>query len=232
MPHRHLFFRYYPSVRLLGLLLPLSVLSPALAATGGPDAGDEIYTDSFEPSGPSHVWLDASGGDSYSLGNDALVTVDLPFSFDFYGTSFTQIEISSNGAIFFGGSGSSSASGLCPSTNDGWTGIAAFWDDLSAGTVSTETFGIWPYRTFVVSWENVGHQRAAGTGSFQIWLLEGRSESVVVLEDLDFGAAAVDGGAAAVIWHQQVISVGFGLENLEAQDLGPALAELLRELGV
>jgi Putative metal-binding motif/FG-GAP repeat len=190
------FVRYDALVNLLGLLFP--VLSSALAASGGPDAGDEVFTDSQEPDGPSHVWLDATGGEAFSLGNDALAPVDLPFSFTFYGQSYDSLELSSNGVIFFGGGGSSAAAGSCPGSST-WTGVAAFWDDLDAGTIYVDTLGTYPWRTTVISWEDVGHRRAPGTGSFQIWLMEGRNEVVLVHQDLDFGDASVDYGAAAVI---------------------------------
>lgn len=188
--------RYDAWVNLLGLLFPL--LSSALAASGGPDAGDEVFTDSQEPDGPSHVWLDATGGEAFSLADDALVAVDLPFSFTYYGQSYDSLELSSNGVIFFGGGGSSSSVGSCPGSSS-WTGVAAFWDDLDASTVYMDTMGTYPWRTTVISWEDVGHVRAPGTGSFQIWLMEGRNEVVLVHQDLDFGDASVDYGAAAVI---------------------------------
>ncbi len=186
-------------MRLLPLTVPLLLLLPtARAASGGPDGGDMVFTDSLEPDGPPHAWLDASGGDSRVLGDDETVVVDLPFDFEFYGVAYDQATISSNGALFFTGA-TSSPTGLCPGAAPGWTGIAAYWDDLAGSTVHTATFGARPARTFVVSWGNVAHATAGGNGRFQVWLLEGRNEAAIVLDDLTFGDATYDRGATATI---------------------------------
>ncbi|MDP2308856.1 MAG: MopE-related protein [Pseudomonadota bacterium] len=186
-------------MRLLPLTVPLFFLPLASAATGGPDASGEVYTDSAEPLGPSHVWLDAAGGDAWPLGDDATVTIDLPFPFSFYGTEWAEATISSNGVLFFQGA-SPLAAGLCPGGTT-WTGIAAYWDDLAASTVHTATYGAWPSRTFVVSWDEVSHRTAGGAGRFQVWLLEGRNEAVVVLDDTTWssGSGPHDRGATAMI---------------------------------
>ncbi|MDP2312561.1 MAG: integrin alpha [Pseudomonadota bacterium] len=185
-------------MRLLPLTVPLLLLPLANAATGGPDRGGVLYTDSDEPLGPSHAWLDATGGDAWPLGDDETVTIDLPFAFSFYGTERLEATISSNGVLFFTGA-SPLSTGLCPGAFTTWTGIAAYWDDLAASTVHTATYGTWPWRTFVVSWDNVAHATAGGSGRFQIWLLEGRSEAVVVLDDTTWGDPAYDRAATATI---------------------------------
>ncbi|MES2639337.1 MAG: MopE-related protein [Myxococcota bacterium] len=184
-------------MRLLSLTVPLFFLPLASAATGGPDTAGVVFTDSDEPLGPSHAWLDAAGGDAWPLGDDELVTIDLPFPFSFYGTEWEEATISANGVLFFRGA-SPLSTGLCPGGTT-WTGIAAYWDDLAASTVHTATYGTWPSRTFVVSWDGVAHATAGGDGRFQIWLLEGRNEAVVVLDDTTWGDAAHDRGATATI---------------------------------
>jgi MYXO-CTERM domain-containing protein len=185
-------------VRLLLLTVPLLLLPLARAGTGGPDEGAMVYTDSLEAEGPSHVWLDATGGDAWPLGDDATVAVDLPFDFTFYGTAYDQVTVSSNGALFFAGA-TSAAAGLCPGDDPSWIGIAAYWDDLAASTVHTQTFGTYPWRTFVVSWDNVAHATAGGSGRFQVWLMEGRNEAAVVLDDTNFGDPTHDDGATAKV---------------------------------
>ncbi|MFZ5478794.1 MAG: MopE-related protein [Myxococcota bacterium] len=184
--------------RLLLLTLPLCASPLVLAATGGPDAGGMVFTDSLEADGPSHAWLDASGGDAHALGDDALSTVALPFSFEFYGVAYDEVQVSSNGVVFFSGA-TTSATGTCPAGPASWAGIAAYWDDLAASTVYTDTFGYWPQRTFVISWDGVAHATAGGAARVQVWLLEGRNEAVIALDDTTFGDPAYDGGATAVI---------------------------------
>ena len=181
------------------LLALLSFLLPsALASSGGPDAGGLVYTDSADAGGPSHRWLDTSGGERWFLDDDETVELSLPFEFSLYGTVYDRVTVSSNGVVFFAGA-NTDPTGTCPAAGGtSWTGIAAFWDDLEAGAIETETFGYWPYRSFVISWPTAVPSGSPSTGRFQVWLLEGRGEAVVVLDDLSFGSAA-DNGSSAVI---------------------------------
>ncbi len=188
-----------PRSSLLILLVLLS--SPTPGATGGPDGGGLYYADSTEIDGPPYGWLDTSTGSPHSLGDDDLEAVDLPFSVEWYGSSSDLAWISSNGALFFDNE-SSDPVGTCPGSGDTWAGVAAFWDDLYGATITSETFGQYPHRAFVVSWEGAEHAGVRGTGSFQVQILENASEAVIVLEDVSFGSAAVDGGAGAVIGTQ------------------------------
>ena len=183
-------------MRLLALLR--LCLPAALAGTGGPDAGGTVYTDSGPSDGPSYAGLDTSGGLSASLADDDSLNVELPFDFEFYGTSYSSVDISSNGAVFFDGVTTASA-GACPPSAVSYTGIAAFWDDLGASTITYDTFGTYPYRTFAVTWQDAPHAVYGGAATFQIWLLEGRNEAVVQFDDVTFGDPAVDGGASAVV---------------------------------
>ena len=61
--------------RLLSITVPLLLVSLALAATGGPDDAGMTSVDSDEADGPSHAWLDASGGTAYALADDETVTI-------------------------------------------------------------------------------------------------------------------------------------------------------------
>ncbi len=180
-------------------LLLLLVLVPAgPAATGGPDGFGIFYADSTEPDGPPYGWLDTSAGNSHALGDDELELIELPFPVDFYGTSYDQAWVSSNGALFFDGA-SSAPAGVCPGGGDAWAGIAPFWDDLRGADIHSASFGQYPHRVLALSWEGAGHSGARGTGSFQLQLLEHASEAIILLDDVRFGSPAVDGGAGAVV---------------------------------
>ncbi len=182
-----------------GALL-LLILLPGLApgAAGGPDGGGVSYADSDEPDGPPWGWLDTSGGTVHSLGDDDLERLTLPFDFGWYGATYDEAWVSSNGALFFEGA-TSDPTGSCPASGGSWAGIAAFWDDLEGATVRSRAFGQYPHRSFAVEWLDAGHPLAGGTGTVQLWLLEAGSEAVVLLDDVTFGSAAVDGGAGAVV---------------------------------
>ena len=190
-----------PAVSRLLALTGLSLAPLALlAATGGPDDGDMIYTDSAEADGPSHQTFTLDDATSLGLGDDETTTVSLPFDFTFYGTEYSEVDVSSNGAFFFSGA-TTAAGSICPGDGGAtWVGAAPYWDDLAAGTVQHQTFGRYPYRAFVIDWE-AEHASVSGGSSanFQAWLLEGRSEVVFAYKDLTFGDAAYDEGANAVI---------------------------------
>ncbi len=186
----------------LPILLLFASTGVARGATGGPSAANLVYTDSAEPGGPTHEWLDATGGDSIVLGDDDSAPVTLPFAFSFAGSSYSSATVSSNGVLYFAGTDTDGTTtdpnGACP-TAAGWTGIAVFQDDLAASTVHTRTFGRYPDRTFVVSWDTLQPVGSPSAGRAQLWLLEGRNEAVIVLDDLTFGDAGHNGGASAFI---------------------------------
>ncbi len=180
--------------------LPISLVLPLtlLGATGGPDSGDLVFTDSDEVDGPPHAMLDLSSGTDLDLAGDESVTVSWPFHFDWYGSSFDEAEVSADGGLFF--SGDSAAPGACPGAGGDWSGLAGLWDDLGSGTIRSQTLGRYPHRVFAVDWQ-VPHEESGGSAHFQIWLTEGRNEAVIALDDLGLGGSA-SAGATAIIGAQ------------------------------
>ncbi|NOY27148.1 MAG: hypothetical protein GXP62_14865, partial [Oligoflexia bacterium] len=203
------------------LLLPLA----ALGASGGPDVGDLVFTDSTESPGPPAQALDFDRLDAttLSLGDSGTELVSLPFDFEWYGAAMSQVTVIADGGLLFSG-------GLgdlrCPGDGGAWSGVAPFGDDLGAGTVRVATAGRYPYRAFAVEWQSP-HALVGGMGTFQAWLLEDRPEAVVQLVDVTFGDASVDGGASAAIGAQGNASTGLawsctgGLSDGSAAWFGP-----------
>jgi subtilisin family serine protease len=78
-------------------------------AGGGPDPFGYVYRDSNDPDGPAYEWIEIAppaGGAGTALpltGTDEgyYWPLDLPFNFNFYGTDYTQLAVSSNGALYF-----------------------------------------------------------------------------------------------------------------------------------
>ena len=70
---------------------------------GGPDPFGYTYIDSVEPGGPTYSWWDISGtGTDMGLSDDSYYwSITLPFTFDFYGTGYTEVAVGSNGVIYF-----------------------------------------------------------------------------------------------------------------------------------
>jgi hypothetical protein len=104
---------------------------------GGPDAFGYRWLDSDESGGPTFAWEDITGtGDLLALtGDDATsAPIDMGISFPFYGSSFTQVRVSTNGFLSF--TDASTEFGNQPLPNSGGPAnlVAPFWDDLNIGT--------------------------------------------------------------------------------------------------
>ena len=184
-----------------------TILQIAYAGSGGPDSWGFSYIDSFEPDGPPVALMDLSTIQPLSLNGDQLSPVSLPFSWNWYGQTYTMATLSSNGVLFFDGE-SIDPNGACPTSND-WDGIAAFWEDWDQVEVRSSSVGAYPHRAFVVEWAG-DHATAGGYGAVQLWMLEGaglRPEIVLTLDDIHFGSSLVDGGVNAVVG---ISSTNFG----------------------
>jgi len=104
----------------------------------GPDAyGYYGYdaTDVWTGQAPVYDWVEISGVGSLITGitnEDAqIVTLDLPFTFEYYGLDYTQVSVCSNGflAMGFDDYRLGDNSGI-PNTHGPTSMIAPFWDDL------------------------------------------------------------------------------------------------------
>jgi hypothetical protein len=89
-------------------------------------------------------------------------TVNLPFTFKYYGNNFSQVRISSDGWIAFGsGTQTNSENLVLPNPDDINNMTAAFWDDLFS-TDPGETGKLFYYsdaanHRFIINWDQVGH---------------------------------------------------------------------------
>ncbi len=123
---------------------------------GGPDKYGYTWIDSHTSGGPQFTWYTVSNVSSLD-GDDRTVTLTLPFAFPFYGQTFTQVTVGSNGVLQFGSPSSINpySNSRLPMSSAGRM-IAAFWDDLTVfnsqgsyvyyGTVGTDKF--------VIEWRN------------------------------------------------------------------------------
>ncbi len=185
------------------ILLSISLLlsAPLPAATGGPDSGDYVFTDSFEPDGPPYLRIDTSGWESLSLDADdptALTSLESGLDFLWYGDPVDDILISPNGVLFFQEEGAVTGySGMCPGDGSDWSGVAALWNDFTPGTLVHGSLGQYPHRVLVMEWNDMAIYPAGDAVTFQAWLVEGRDEVVISLVDVDTDDASWDGGAGA-----------------------------------
>src|SRR5439155_27373306 len=126
-----------------------------------------------DPGGPHYTWQPGSqhiddsawqtiSGDGGLPYDDGVVSYTLPFIFNFYGTNYTVVHISTNGNLHFGAPNDywPRASNAClPSSNPyvPQALIAPLWYDFVVsstlqGGVYTDVLGTAPNRTYVVEW--------------------------------------------------------------------------------
>lgn len=123
-----------------------------------------------------------------SANDNASVTRNLGFSFQFYDDTYTQVSFSSNGLITFGG-GNSSASNVdftvtAPTPNI--PSIAALWDDWrpASGAVYYQTLGSPGNQRFVMQWEGYTGTGNTNPMQFQAVLFEGSNDILFNYDDL------------------------------------------------
>lgn len=140
----------------------------------------------------------ASSGTFLNLSDDATSgAINLGFTFDFYGTGYTQAFVSSNGFLgFSAGMSNGCCSGAPLPQNDGTNNlIAGLWEDLNVpqGNIRFQTLGAPGSREFVLGFYDVAHYASGPWVTFEIVLHEG-SNAI----ELQYGRLGTDGGTHTV----------------------------------
>jgi hypothetical protein len=161
--------------------LSIPVALPRQSDPTGPDSyGYYAYVndDTLYRRAPQYSWLEinGSGTEITRTSGDFTTTINLPFTFKYYGIEYTQIRVSTDGWIAFGSGTQTLAQNYPLPRNDNINCmVAAFWEDLFA--TSGETGKLIYYhdgvnRRFIIEWYNVGHRSdATKKETFQIALL-------------------------------------------------------------
>ena len=162
-----------------------AAVGSAIAFCPGPD----LYGTTCE-SGAGYAYVDAHN-DTFLYVDDGMMTLPLPFPFTFYGTTYTDVHLSSNGNLQFANdnpyfSNDCMNGGPVPEMGDM---IAPFWDDLDLtlyGFLETTTVGEAPNRIFVIEWDDVPPFQAEPEDAitFEVQLFEGSNDIVFLYEDV------------------------------------------------
>ncbi|UCF65740.1 MAG: hypothetical protein JSW33_07875, partial [bacterium] len=144
----------------LSLLILLLFTASVFANQDGNDTFGHMWTDSKAPAPTVPLeWIDIFDGNDILSGQiDQVVgPISLPFDFQFYGNTYSNIYISSNGFISFNNILGSPypTNGTLPASGPA-TMIAPFWDHLEiSGTRSVwyKEIGVAPNRKFVIMWD-------------------------------------------------------------------------------
>ncbi len=156
----------------------------AVALCPGPD----FYGYTCE-SGTAFAYIDATT-DTRLYADDGITTLQLPFPFTFYGTTYNELQASSNGNVQFG-TGNPFFGNSClneaPASGMGDM-IAPFWDDLdltSFGFLEFDVVGDAPERIFVLEWDDIPRfGDAEDRVTFALQLFEGSQDILFLYEDV------------------------------------------------
>jgi hypothetical protein len=128
-------------------------------------------------SGANHNLIASATDDSLiTLSRSASGEAHLPFRLPAYGTTYSSVQVNSNGTLTFGATGGSNAwnNEALPTAQFTAPTMFPFWDDLfidPADTslpfqqgIFTRTTGEAPHRTFTISWQG----RAFGNTAYAV----------------------------------------------------------------
>lgn len=180
--------------------------------SGGPDQFGYYWLDSHEPQGPEFLWEDISqfGTDLALSGIDNNVLLTLPFPFPFYGQSYQEMRVSTNGYLTFGTYGNDYSNDPIPSTNNPDNFIAPLWDNLKGEDGSVFCHYFPAAGKFVIQYQDWQfNQPVSGQLTFQVHMFAS-GEIMFLYETLagDLNSATVgienlDGtDGLEVIWNQ------------------------------
>lgn len=146
---------------------------PQINAAGGPDTYGYTWKDSNEDGGPTYSWTDISASgtlSSVSSQDDGTQTVSLPFTFSYYGTDYTTVNICSNGNIHFGAANYDWSNSAIPNSDGPSAMIAPFWDDLNPWA-GGNVYYLGSGSEFIVQWDGVQrYGDASSVETFQVIL--------------------------------------------------------------
>jgi hypothetical protein len=148
---------------------------PVIAGQGGPDAFGHKWIDSDEPGGPPVIYVDISAvGTPITLADDNyLGPFAIGFSFPYFGNSYTQLYVGSNGYVSFGAGSNSNVFVGIPSSGTPNNFIAAMWEDVNpAAGGSVRYYYDSANQRFIVSYDDVLYWTPSGnTGSLDFQIL-------------------------------------------------------------
>jgi hypothetical protein len=140
--------------------------------------------------------------------DDCATLVALPFPFTFYGTSYNQIRVSSNGVLQFVSNNPSYSNTGVPNPNFDQA-IFAYWDDLRTDGpghgVFVKTEGTAPNRLFVIEWRT-SYYGSTDDAYFEVQLRESTDEIYTV-----YGSTR-DNGVTATTGIQQATGANYFLQ--------------------
>jgi len=135
--------------------------------------------------------------------NTAYGPYNIGFNFTFFGNSYSQFYVSSNGLITFGSSSTDATEDPIPTAATPNNFIAPFWDDMvidASGNILYRTIGAAPNRKLIVQFLNMGfYPNPVFMGTFSVVLYE--TSNVIQVQYriiVDQNSAKARGGHATI----------------------------------
>lgn len=174
----------YPYETTLQLSLPIG--QPVTTDYTGPDEyGYYAYSsdDAFFDQTPVYNWVEITESGTHIVVpadvSDYTETVDLPFTFKYYGVNYNQLQISTDGWIALGaGNEVAPENTTLPNSSSISNMIAPLWDDLYNQTIVEGSILYYHDATnhqFVVEWDSIAHNDVSSEPKreiFQVLLLD------------------------------------------------------------
>jgi hypothetical protein len=134
------------------------------------------------------------------------------FNFTFFGNTYSNFYVTSNGLVMFGSGSTRYINADIPSTVNPDNYIAPFWDDLvihSTGDIMYQTVGTAPNRKLIIQFTNMSFWNSPVLlGTFQVILYEGSNNIQVQYRSIvDLKSERASGNSATI-----------GLENSNGTD--------------
>ncbi len=199
-----------------------SILTAAECATAG---GSYLGDNSACTSGDGYTFTDSTNaledisgtGTLLPLTDDSNANAPIGFNFTFFGNSFSDVFVSSNGFLSFGVGSSALGNGAIPSAGVPNNALYALWDDLNpgaAGDVYYETRGATGVDLrFIAQWNAVPQFGGTDSNTFQVVLFENgtieyRYGAISAFTDADatVGVENSDGTVASSVAASTIVS--------------------------
>jgi len=201
--------------------IPISL--PIPSDFSGPDSyGYYAYSsdDAFYEKTPVYNWFELDGiGTQINIPNisDYTETVDLPFSFQYYGVGYDQLRISTDGWIAFGSGTQTAPLNTGLPNNDNVSSMAAvYWDDLIDDELMEGEILYYhdnANNRFIIEWDSITHNNTVGEPHREIF-------QAILLDPDHYSTTTGDG---EIIFQyrniEEIDSVTIGIEN-HTEDIG------------
>ena len=164
----------------------------------------EIATPAYFLLPAASEWIDPSGHTSISLSDDGVSSANtIPFTFELYGSNYTQVFVGANGLSGFVNSGLDAYTNTdIPNASTPNAVVYPYWDDLNpgaGGSARIGTAGTAPHRKLVISWVGVPHFAQTLPLTFQTVLCEGSSDVIFQYLEVQPGDPSTGAGRSATV---------------------------------